>query len=77
MPKIRIELEVIDAQEIASTLNSTVKKIDWVLENNPPRKVDEVKRLDVRGQRLTLIATLIETLLYEQVKGNAGGNNDL
>jgi hypothetical protein len=68
MPKINIELEIVDAQEVAFTLNATVKKIDYVLENNPPRKAGEAERLDVRGQRLTLIATLIETLLYEQAK---------
>ena len=69
MPMIKLEFEVVDAKECASTLRSTVKRIDWVLENNPPRnprKPNEAELLDVRAKHLTLIATMIEMALYQQ-----------
>jgi hypothetical protein len=71
MPKISIELEVSDAQEVASTLRTTVKKIDWVLDNKPPSKPGASADLDSRAQQLTKIAEQIETMLHDRARANA------
>jgi hypothetical protein len=71
MPVVNIELEVADAQEVASTLRSTVKKIDWVLENKPPYKPGEADRLDERARTLTIVAELIETILHQRALSNS------
>jgi hypothetical protein len=61
-----IELSVDDAQEVASTLRTTVKKIDWVLENKPPSRRGEAERLDERAKQLSVIAQHIETCLHQR-----------
>jgi hypothetical protein len=66
MAKIKIELEIADCNELVSSLRSLVKKIDYVLDNYPPRKPGESERLDTRGKHLTLMATMIEMALYQQ-----------
>jgi hypothetical protein len=70
MPKIALELDVPDAQELASTLRIKVKQIDWVLENKPPRKQGEAQDLDIRAKRLTIIANDIEIALHERALNN-------
>ena len=66
-----IDLSVEDAQECASTLRSTIKRIDWVLENNPPRKAGEAERMDERAKTLTIIANHIEEKLHERALKHA------
>lgn len=70
MATITIELEVAHAQELASTARTTIKKIDWVLENKPPRKQTDVIGLDLRAKILTLAATKIETALHQRALSN-------
>jgi hypothetical protein len=62
---ITIELDVAIAQELASTALTTAGKIDWVLENRPPKKA-QVDALDLRAKLLTVAATLINTKLNER-----------
>jgi hypothetical protein len=71
MPIVMIELQVDDAQEVASTLRTTVKKIDWVLENNPPRRSGDAERLDERAKTLTIVAEHIETILHQRALAEA------
>lgn len=67
MPKMSIEMEVYDFQEISSTLKTTARRIDWVLENKPPKRPGEAEALDTRAKHLTLISTLIDTELNKRV----------
>jgi hypothetical protein len=60
---ITVELTVNDAHECASSLRATINRIDWLLENNPPKKKGEVEKLDKRAKTLTIIATNIEEKL--------------
>jgi hypothetical protein len=71
MSKITIELEVEQAQELASTVRTTVKKIDWVLENTPPKKPGQAKDLDARAKLLTLAANTIEEALNARALANS------
>lgn len=71
MPVINIELEVVDAQEVASSLRTIVNKIDWILENKPPTKLGEANRLDLRAKQLTIVAQNIETCLHQRALNNA------
>ena len=50
---LTIELAVDDAQEVASTLRSTIRKIDWIIENKPPTRARELEKLDERAKQLT------------------------
>jgi hypothetical protein len=71
MPVVMIELQVDDAQEVASTIRTVVSKIDWVLENNPPRKPGDAERLDMRAKTLTIVAEHIETTLHQRALSEA------
>jgi hypothetical protein len=77
MPTIIIELDIVQAQELASVARGKAKGIDWVLENKPPvpKKAAE---LDERAKILTQAATTIETALHQRALGNVvplGGKN--
>lgn len=50
--KISIELNVDVAQEVHYSLESLLKKIDWVLENQPPRKPSQLEALQIRRELL-------------------------
>jgi hypothetical protein len=67
--KIVLQFDMEALQEVASTLRTTVKKIDWVIENRPPKK-SELERLDVRAKLLTMTASQIEEALHERAKAN-------
>lgn len=67
--KITIELTIEAAQELASTASTTANKIDWVLENRPPKKA-QAAVLDERAKLLTKTATLIETALHKRALEN-------
>jgi hypothetical protein len=81
VPKITIEFEVEQAQEIASTIRTTVKKIDFVLDN-PPLKMrpGQISDLDARAKLLTTAAQHIEDMLNARALANSnvvsmGGKN--
>jgi hypothetical protein len=74
MPTITIELEVMAAQELLSTARTTVKKIDWVLENTPPKKPGQAADLDNRAKVLTLTANIIEAVLHKRALENSTPN---
>jgi hypothetical protein len=71
MQKVTIELDVQQAQELASTARTTIKKIDWVLENTPPKKPGQAADLDARAKILTLAANTIEAALHARALENA------
>jgi hypothetical protein len=66
-PTVNVELTIGEAQELESTLRIMVKKIDWILENNPPKKAGEADKMDTRAKKLTLIAAKIAKLLNDRV----------
>ena len=68
--KISIEFDVEAAQELASTCNSTARKIDWILDNRPPNRKGEAERLDIRAKLLTKTGALIEKALNDRAKAN-------
>jgi hypothetical protein len=70
MDTITIILEVSAAQEIASTIRSTVRKIDLVLDKNPPTRNGEAEKLDNRAKLLTQTAALIEATLHQRALNN-------
>jgi hypothetical protein len=65
--KVTIELDVDIAQELASSTETTVSKMDWVLENKSPRNAAD---LDERAKKLTKAATAIKTALHARAKAN-------
>jgi hypothetical protein len=67
--KISIEFDIEVAQELAFTCGTTAIKIDWVLENSPP-KASQAKAMDERAKILTKTATLIEKALSDRAKIN-------
>jgi hypothetical protein len=67
--KITIELSVEALQELASTCNTTVRKIDWVLENRPPKKAQAVA-MDERAKLLQKTANIIEKVLNDRALAN-------
>jgi sugar/nucleoside kinase (ribokinase family) len=73
MPKatkstVTIVLDVEIAQELAASSDSTVRKIDWVLENKAPTRKGEAERLDLRAKQLTLAAEAIRKALNDRAK---------
>jgi hypothetical protein len=60
--KVTIDFDIEAAQELASTIRTLVRKIDWTLDNSPLRVAEKAK-LDVRAALLTRTATLIEDKL--------------
>jgi hypothetical protein len=71
MSKIAIEFDVEAAQELASTVRTVVRKIDYVLENTPPKKPGQAVDLDARAKLLTQIAANIEAALHHRALANA------
>jgi hypothetical protein len=61
-----VELAIDIAQELEMSTNSTVRKIDWVLENKPPYKKGEAERLNERAKKLTLAALAIHEALNDR-----------
>jgi|GEM_PF-3425653 hypothetical protein len=71
MEKVTIEFEIAQAQEVASTIRTTVKKIDFVLDNPPPKmKPGQLSDLDVRAKILTVAAQTIEDKLHARALAN-------
>lgn len=70
MPVINVELDIVDAQEVASSLRTMVRKIDYILETNPPGKPGDASRLDIRAKQLTIVAHSIETALHQRALNN-------
>jgi hypothetical protein len=70
MPKISIEYEVEDAQEILSTTETLVNRISWVLENKPPSKPNELRLLELRLAQLARISLTTRIALNERAKAN-------
>lgn len=66
MAKVRIELEVEDAQKLASSLRYEVRKIDWVLDNTPSEKIKAPEKMDAKAKYLATMATLIEAALHKR-----------
>jgi hypothetical protein len=64
-----IELDVQDAQELAFTAGKQASRIDWVLENTPP-KPSQIADLDLRAKRLTRATNIIKIALTERVLNN-------
>jgi hypothetical protein len=71
MSKVNLEVDVEVAQELASTIRTVVKKIDWVLENTPPKKPGQAADLDARAKLLTQTAAYIESILHQRALANA------
>jgi hypothetical protein len=71
MPKVTIEFEVEQAQELASTAKIQVKRIAWVLENNPPTKKGAAEDLVTRLEQLTKATTAIDAALNQRALANA------
>jgi hypothetical protein len=71
MPKISVEMELVDVEEIESTLRTLISKIDWVLENNPPRRAGQAEALDTRAKHLTLIAAIFVQALNNRALNEA------
>ena len=69
MPKITIELEVEDAQELASSAERLSNNIDWVLENKPPKQSQSVA-MDLRSKQLIRAATTIKIYLNDRALAN-------
>jgi hypothetical protein len=67
--KVTIELTVEALQELASTANTTVRKIDWVLENKPPKKA-QAEAMDARAKLLQKTANIIEKALNDRALAN-------
>jgi hypothetical protein len=61
-----LEVDVEDAQELARTLRTLVRRIDWTLENNPPKKETDKVDLDARAKQLTIIASDVEAALHKR-----------
>jgi hypothetical protein len=59
----KIEMQDDDAIEVAKSLRTMVKKIDWVLDRSPPKKPGEAEALDLRAKQLTRAAQAIEDAL--------------
>lgn len=77
MPTITIELEIVQAQELAAVARGKAKGIDWVLENKPPVPKKALE-LDERAKVLIQAATTIETALHARALSNVvplGGKN--
>lgn len=70
MPKelITIELDVELLQEINFTIKKKARDIDYVLDNRPPSKHEDVVKLDNRARLLTKTATLIDKALNDRAK---------
>jgi hypothetical protein len=69
MPKITIELEVEDAQELASSAERLSSNIDWVLENKPPKQ-SQIAAMDLRSKQLIRAATTIKIYLNDRALAN-------
>jgi hypothetical protein len=69
MQKMTIELSIDALQELASTARTTARKIDWVLENRPPKEKD-AKDLDERAKLLMKTAAIIEKALNARALEN-------
>lgn len=69
MAKITVEMEIEDAQELASTAETMVNRIDWTLENRPP-KASQQASMDMRAKQLTRAANAIKKALSERAKEN-------
>lgn len=71
MPKISVEFEVVQAQELASTAKTAANRIGWVLENNRPTKKGAAEDLVTRLELLTRAATAIDAALNQRALANA------
>jgi hypothetical protein len=72
MPKVTVEFEVEQAQELAITARAAVKKIDYVLDNpKPGMKPGQISDLDVRAKLLTITAQIIEDVLHARALANS------
>jgi hypothetical protein len=69
--KIKIELEVSDVQEMLSTIETTMGKIQWVIENNPPRKPNQLQLLQLRLLQLTRTSVILKRDLNARALENS------
>jgi hypothetical protein len=65
--KVTVEFDVDVAQELAASTETTVSKIDWVLEN---RTVKNKEELDERAKKLTIAATAVKKALHARALAN-------
>lgn len=72
--KISIEFKIEDAQQLAYYFRQQAGKIDWVLENTPPKNPAKVKVLDDKAKWLVVTATLIEKALHARALNNGNTN---
>jgi hypothetical protein len=59
----KIDMQDDDAVEVAKSLRTMVKRIDWVLDRSPPTKPGQVEAMDLRAKQLTRAAQAIEDAL--------------
>jgi hypothetical protein len=72
--KISIEFTIDEIQEVLFTIKATTRRIDWVLDNNPPRKSGEADKMDKRARLLTRTATFIEKKLNAKALSDQSDN---